>query len=621
MKRFCLVALLLLTGVRGVLADANSDAFNDASNFGQNNKSQGTSAVSGTDPSSVIPGYTPSPSQSGYYGGVRGGDGGIGDKGQGSLSQNEAGQTVNDSSTRNPATKIDPSADFIQNGKNAEANGGSIVDGSNANCSQKVVSKSVFENYSCDRDINQIQTCARTASIQVTGSKETYTTQFVMDAKNSTGNNEANYWVRYDFTVPDDGTLSSGSWEFLLPRSPDYHGDRLGYTFRAFDQSVTTKYNYSGTFSITPQRVSKGQVISMWIHYDTDGHYDEGRDGMKNALANGNFVLRITLPMSAERDTTSSQVVWTESCPFDKSQSTGNAGTQCVDPGGNRTINQNGRDYTQYSDCWQYSDAYVVPVTSTGNCDQLINNRNCTLAGKSCSQTYGTACIHENDTYQCQTTYSSQGLMCGGKYFCQTGDCSDTDGAGDSGFDTAVAKLAGLASAGDDVKNGSQIDIRAFTGQAMSCRKAVAGFSNCCVDTGWGNSSGLANCNSEEMAIGKAKAKKVTVFVGEKCDHAVLGVCVQKSQVYCVFGGKLSRIIQEQGRRDQLHVDFGSGDSPNCRGITVPELQNINFDLINFQDFYSDLMANQKIPNADAMVKQAKDRIAAQVQSQTGGQK
>lgn len=621
MKRFCLVALLLLSGVRGVLADANSDAFNDASNFGQNNKSQGTSAASGTDPSSVIPGYTPSPSQSGYYGGVRGGDGGIGDKGQGSLGQNEAGQTVNDSSTRNPATKIDPSADFIQNGKNAEANGGSIVDGSNANCSQKVVSKSVFENYSCDRDVNQIQTCARTASIQVTGSKETYTTQFVMDARNSTGNNEANYWVRYDFTVPDDGTLSSGSWEFLLPRSPNYHGDRLGYTFRAFDQSVTTNYNNSGTFSITPQRVSKGQVISMWIHYDTDGHYDEGRDGMKNALANGNIVLRITLPMTAERDTTSSQVVWSESCPFDKSTATGSAGSQCVDPGGNRTINQNGRDYTQYSDCWQYSDAYIVPVTSTGNCDQLINNRNCTLAGRSCSQSEAGACMHENDTYQCQTTYSSQGLMCGGKYFCQTGDCSDTDGAGDNGFDMAVSKLAGLASAGDDVKNGSQIDIRAFTGQAMSCRKAVAGFSNCCVDTGWGNSSGLANCNSEEMAIGKAKAKKVTVFVGEKCDHAVLGVCVQKSQVYCVFGGKLSRIIQEQGRRDQLHVDFGSGDSPNCRGITVPELQSINFDLINFQDFYSDLMANQKIPNADAMAKQAKDRIAAQVQSQTGGKK
>ncbi|MFP3338800.1 hypothetical protein R0J91_12515, partial [Micrococcus sp. SIMBA_131] len=76
------MAFLLLTGIRGAYADANNDAFNDASNFGQNNKNQGTSSASGTDPSSVIPGYTPNPSQSSNYGGVRGGDGGIADKGQ-----------------------------------------------------------------------------------------------------------------------------------------------------------------------------------------------------------------------------------------------------------------------------------------------------------------------------------------------------------------------------------------------------------------------------------------------------------------------------------------------------------------------------------------------------------
>ncbi|WP_273759525.1 type-F conjugative transfer system mating-pair stabilization protein TraN [Pantoea ananatis] len=621
MKRFWLIVFLLMSGIRGAYADANSDAFNDASGFAQGNKHQGTSAASGTDPASVIPGYTPNPTQSSNYGGVRGGDGGIADKGQTSLGQNEAGQTVNDSSTKKPATKIDPNADFIQNGKNAEANGGSIVDGTGSQCSEKVVSKSVFENYSCDRDVNQIQTCARTASIQVTGSKETYTTQFVMNPRNSTGINEPNWWIRYDFTIPDDGTLSSGSWDFRQPGAPYYHSPRLNWSFRAFGTTITTFQNYSGNFDISPQHVTKGQVVSLWYHYNTDGHYESGRDGNKRSLADGTLVLNITLAMTAERDTTSSRVVWTESCPFDKSTATSSAGSQCVDPGGNRTITQNGRDYTQYSDCWQYSDAYVVPVNSTGNCDQLINNRNCTLAGRSCAQYEAGTCMHENDTYQCQTVYQSEGQLCGGQYFCRTGDCSETDGAGDNGFDMSVSKLAGLASAGDDVKNGSQIDIRAFTGQAMSCRKAVAGFSNCCVDTGWGNSAGLANCNSEEMAIGKAKAKKVTVYVGDKCDHAVLGVCVQKSQVYCVFGSKLSRIIQEQGRRDQLHIDFGSGDSPNCRGITVPELQSISFDRINFQDFYSDLMANQKIPNASVMIQQAKDRVAAQVQAHQGDKK
>jgi len=278
----------------------------------------------------------------------------------------------------------------------------------------------------------------------------------------------------------------------------------------------------------------------------------------------------------------------------------------------------NGQTYTVHSDCWQYTDTYLTTPASNGNCAALMSDASCTVVGSHCTEQTAGQCSHQQVTYQCQKTYTSTGKLCGGNYLCMSGDCDDTNGAGDSGFDTAVAKLAGLASAGDDVVN-DQINIKAFTGQAMSCRKAMAGFSNCCVDSGWGNNAGLANCNSDEMAIGKAKAKKVVVSVGEACNRAVLGVCIQKKQVYCVFGGKLARIIQEQGRRDQLGVSFGSGDSPNCRGITVPELQAINFDLINFADFYSDLMTNQKIPNSSVMVQQVKDRIAAQVNAQGGG--
>ncbi|MDX7506817.1 conjugal transfer protein TraN, partial [Citrobacter freundii] len=75
-------------------------------------------------------------------------------------------------------------------------------------------------------------------------------------------------------------------------------------------------------------------------------------------------------------------------------------------------------------------------------------------------------CIHQKETCQCQLTFTSGGVICGGEYICKTGDCSDTGGAGDSGFDTAVSKLAGLASAADVVKNTQDgMDVRAFTGQ------------------------------------------------------------------------------------------------------------------------------------------------------------
>ncbi|MFD3227258.1 conjugal transfer protein TraN, partial [Rahnella aceris] len=89
MKRLLLSLLLLCA--QGAQADAVSDAFNAGSSYGKSNSSQGTSGMKNTSPSTVIPGYTASPSQSGYYGGVQGGDGGISDKGQTELGQNNAG--------------------------------------------------------------------------------------------------------------------------------------------------------------------------------------------------------------------------------------------------------------------------------------------------------------------------------------------------------------------------------------------------------------------------------------------------------------------------------------------------------------------------------------------------
>lgn len=613
----CAMLLSLCLIASGAFADATSDAYNAGAGYAGSNKGQGTAAAKGTDPASVIPGYTASPPQGGYYGGVQGGDGGIKDKGQTQIGSNEAGQAVTDSSTKNPPVTIDPNADFIQNGKNAEANSGSIVDGTNSQCTAKVVSKSVFENFTCDRDVAQVQTCARTGSIILTGSSHTETKTMNMLLKNA---RRVDKQVLVDITFPETATLVSGTTQLVYTPAPTYvTSPRFYYYVALLNNNVTLEYGKGAVgINIAGVQVNAGQTYTAIVTMNSS-RGNTPYDTLVKYINNGTTLFHLDVTYNVTVSDKKADTTWSESCSFDKSQATASTGSVCTDPGGTRSVDSDGQTYTQTQGCWQYQDSYIVPVNSTGNCAQLMSDRNCTLAGRGCTEAEGGTCTHEQDTYQCQTTFSSQGLLCGGQYLCQSGDCDGTDGAGDNGFDTAVAKLAGLASAGDDVKNGDQINIKAFTGQALYCRKAMAGFSNCCVDTGWGNSSGLANCNSDEMAIGKAKAKKVTVLVGEACNKAVLGVCVQKKQAYCVFGGKLARIIQEQGRRDQLHVSFGSGDSPNCRGITVPELQAINFDLINFQDFYSDLMANQKIPDSATMIKQAKDRIAAQVNAQTGG--
>jgi len=178
-------------------------------------------------------------------------------------------------------------------------------------------------------------------------------------------------------------------------------------------------------------------------------------------------------------------------------------------------------------------------------------------------------------------------------------------------FEAAVSQLAALAAAGKDFAGMDPDSVTAFTGKAMACRKSAAGFSNCCKSGGWGQDAGLAQCNTEEKEIGTGKEKKLVVKVGSYCSKKVLGVCLQQKEGYCVFDSKLARIVQEQGRRDQLGISFGSGSNPDCRGIRVAELQGIKFDHIDFSDFYDDLNSNIKLPDQDAL----NQRITSDIQN------
>lgn len=623
-KHFLVAAVIALMGiVAQVNADDMDDAFNSASSLAGQSKNQGSNTLSNSNVTTTVPSATSNPPQAGYYGGVTGGSGSLDAAKENVPANNEAYQAVSDADAKNPPTSIDSNADFIQNGVNIEKNSSSTFDGGSPYCTNSTVSKSVFQNYTCERDLAVEQTCARTGSIQVTGSKETFNTQIILDAANSTAVILDDYWVRYDFTAPESGVVSAGTWEFLYPKSPSYHssdGNRLWYTMKAFDLTVDhITVNNSGQAALTPQRITKGQTVSLYIRYHTDGHADSGRDGIITAAKNGNYVFRMTFPVAAERDTTSSQVVWSESCPFNKASATAQTGTVCTDPGGTRSVTQNGQTYSQSADCWQYSDSYIVPVTSSGTCKTLAADRNCTVATKGCTDSQNGTCMHEQDTYQCQVTYTSQGQVCGGNYYCVSGDCGNTQPNGDNEFGQLVAELAAVAAAGDDTKSTAP-DISIFTGKAVSCRKAMAGFSNCCVDSGWGNSAGFEQCNSEEKAIGEAKDKKVIIKVGTYCGKSVLGVCVQKKEGYCQFEGKLAKIIQEQGRLKQLKISFGNAESPNCRGLTVAELQSVNFDTIDYADFYSEVQGNVKLPENQATIDRIKAKINTQVSNMGGSQ-
>ncbi|HDR2357192.1 TPA: conjugal transfer protein TraN, partial [Enterobacter roggenkampii] len=117
----------------------------------------------------------------------------------------------------------------------------------------------------------------------------------------------------------------------------------------------------------------------------------------------------------------------------------------------------------------------------------------------------------------------------------------------------------------------------------------------------------------EEKALGKAKQNKLTVSIGEFCSKKVLGVCLEKKRSYCQFDSKLAQIVQQQGRNGQLRIGFGKASKPDCRGITQDELQKINFEALDFSNFYDDLQKNQNIPENDVLAERIREQIASQL--------
>lgn len=75
--------------------------------------------------------------------------------------------------------------------------------------------------------------------------------------------------------------------------------------------------------------------------------------------------------------------------------------------------------------------------------------------------------------------------------------------------------------------------------------------------------------------------------IGTYCKKKVplLG-CVQKAKTYCCYNSILARIIQEQGR-PQLKTfnGWGTPQSPQCRGFTPEEFQNLDFSKINLDEY------------------------------------
>lgn len=614
--------LLTLMVAGGAFADGASD-YKAGADYAKQIKGQGMDSIQTMKPGESIPGYNANPGETKYYGGVTAtGDAGLKNDGVTTWGTSETGKAVTESFINNPKEPISPDAPFIKASKDVESRADSIIGNTGMQCQAQQINRSEFTNYTCERDLNVEQYCTRTATITGHFVEETVTRSFTVPNSRFTFRYDGNKSVYFSFAAPASGTVQSASLSLHFDDKNMYY--RM--TFWGIDKDSVAQRDNTWVIPGAPgAQLAEGQASPEGVILNKNclnGNQSRCRDYARKTFdwlkSGAGAYMSATLTMQVKERKWVPDVVWTESCPFSKAEGTLTR-TDCTEPGGTKTVWMEGKPYQVSQSCWSYRDTYLTQAADAGSCKTYTDNPACSLSTRSCAfRSDSGTCLHEYATYSCETRASGQVMLCGGDVFCLDGECDRAQNGINGDFSSAVSQLAALAAAGKDVAAKGGVDVRVFTGKAKFCKKFAAGFSNCCKDSGWGQDAGLASCSSDEKALARAKEDKLTVSVGEFCSKDVLGVCLEKKRSYCQFDSKLAQIVQQQGRNGQLRIGFGSASSPDCRGLTVNELETIKFDQLNFANFYSDLMKNQKIPANNTLTDKVKAQIAAQMKSATG---
>ena len=182
---------------------------------------------------------------------------------------------------------------------------------------------------------------------------------------------------------------------------------------------------------------------------------------------------------------------------------------------------------------------------------------------------------------------AQDGGSCGSVRYCVGAGCETVSPQSNTGFVNATTRLNMAVELGGEEFD--RDDMRFFTGQRRACHIKLFGLANCCKNSGL--LVGLGNCSASERELAEERNAGNTHYLGRYCSkRTFFGVCIRRSRAWCVFGSKLGRILQQQGR-SQLGIGWGS-----CRGLTVAEVESIDFERLDLSEFTQDLMDGSREP-------------------------
>jgi conjugal transfer mating pair stabilization protein TraN len=104
-------------------------------------------------------------------------------------------------------------------------------------------------------------------------------------------------------------------------------------------------------------------------------------------------------------------------------------------------------------------------------------------------------------------------------------------------------------------------------------------------------------CEQPEYELAAKKQLKVCKDLGAYCDSKVLGVCMIRKESYCCYNSPLARILNEQ-IKPLLGMNFGTAKQPSCSGIKVTDLDKVDWNKVNLDEWLGILAQTGHLPNA-----------------------
>lgn len=296
---------------------------------------------------------------------------------------------------------------------------------------------------------------------------------------------------------------------------------------------------------------------------------------------------------------------------FEPGFSCTNSTEHCLSGSGYKVID----GVREYRDCWEYSYTKTCEVSSKNNCHLIEHCHEVALKDCLMKDNYGN-CVNQLKEFACERKnldYLEHGklkqnlsgdearkVVCQG-IPCIDGNCIDKSYDIDADMMNSVSQLYSASR----LSGSKDLNIKLFEGFAQVCKKKPTGYQNCCKIKGWGTAVG-ASCSADEKKLSELRNKRLCVYVG-KTSSGTKGFKVNKHH-FCCFGNMFNKVFQVEARK-QLGLSFGTGESPQCQGLTVDQILKLDFEKIDFSEFVEELHSKMKLPNISDIDMRTKDTL------------